>query len=267
VNDNGTTIPTGITTTLASGAGASRSVNPVTVDSSNQVVYATFSLNSTTNGSLVVQAPTSLASVTASVSVGTGYQTYTGPYGIDFNNAYYNATGTPVLFVVGKSSFDGATLYAIPFTTATPFPGSITTPATSTALTTDPGSVASAPADASAPTEFFNANADSGAGIDYLFVGVANNCAATTGGGSAGCVMSLNISSTDTGGASALTAVSASTVAIPALGGSTGLIIDNDGTAGQESSVYYATKNGVTPANGVVTGASSLVKATQNGLE
>ena len=257
VHDDGTTIPTGITTTLASGAGASRSVNPVTVDSSNQVVYTTFSSNSAGTFSLVVQAPTSLSGVTSSVTIGQApYMTYTGPYGIDFNNAYYEGTGTPVLFAVGKSTANGAILYAVPFTTATPFPGSITTPSTSTALTTGIG-------DASVPTEFFNSNS----GADYLFVGVANNCVATTGGGSAGCVMSLNISATDTGGASALPAVNASTVAIPALGGSTGLIIDNDGTAGQESSVYYATKNGVTPGNTTTAGASHLVKATQSALQ
>jgi hypothetical protein len=94
-------------------------------------------------------------------------------------------------------------------------------------------------------TEFYNANLAK----DFLFAGVTNNCLATTGGGTAGCVMSLNI----TGGAPAVTA---GTIALPAVGGPTGIIVDNASSNAQLSSVYYATKTGAT-----------LVKATQAGLQ
>jgi hypothetical protein len=55
--------------------------------------------------------------------------------------------------------------------------------------------------------------------------------------------------------------VSISTTAIPALGGSTGIVVDNDASTTpvtgfpQAASIYYGTKDGGT-----------LVKATQSGL-
>ncbi|MFZ2024433.1 MAG: hypothetical protein WAV06_21995, partial [Terracidiphilus sp.] len=72
---------------------------------------------------------------------------------------------------------------------------------------------------------------------------------------------------TDTTGTTGFPAVSAGTTALAALGGSTGIIVDNDDvTDSQTANVYYATKNGVTPTGTVDAGASNLVKATQEGL-
>jgi hypothetical protein len=79
-------------------------------------------------------------------------------------------------------------------------------------------------------------------------VGVTNNCIATIGGGTAGCVMSLDI----TGG---FPLVTTATTALPAAGGTTGIIVDNDSSLTQAASIYYATKTGAT-----------MVKATQSGL-
>jgi hypothetical protein len=79
-------------------ANGTASENAVIVDSTNQMVYATFNSNGT--NSLVVQAPTSLAS-TVSVPVGTASNVYTGPYGPDFNNAWYSGSGTPCLYIAG----------------------------------------------------------------------------------------------------------------------------------------------------------------------
>src|ERR1019366_3983452 len=64
-------------------AGGDTAENPVIVDSTNQMVYASFNSNGT--NALVVQVPTSMAS-SVSVPVGTGNTTFTGPYAPDFNN-------------------------------------------------------------------------------------------------------------------------------------------------------------------------------------
>jgi hypothetical protein len=49
--------------------------------------------------------------------------------------------------------------------------------------------------------------------------------------------------------------VNAGTTALAAAGGPSGIIVDNDSSLAQASSIYYATKAGAT-----------LVKATQSGL-
>jgi len=94
------------------------SENPVTVDSTNQMVYATFYTNGTE--ALVVQAPTSMSS-TVSVPVGTGTTTYTGPYGVDFNNAWYVGSGTLAREVaaVGRGRSEGKN-HAAPYQDACP---------------------------------------------------------------------------------------------------------------------------------------------------
>jgi hypothetical protein len=207
------------------------SLNPVTVDSVNEMVYATFNTNGL--NALVVQEPTTLSKSYA-VPVGTGSTTYTGPYGVDFNNAWYTGSGTPLLYVAGKGTGTSPTLYSVGFNAS----GVLnSTASSSAALTTGMG-------DVSPITEFYNATL----GEDLLFVGVTNNCIATTQGGTAGCVMSLNITN-------GFPTVNASTTAIAAAGGSTAFIVDNDSNDTQASSVYYATKTGAT-----------LVKATQAGL-
>jgi hypothetical protein len=83
---------------------------------------------------------------------------------------------------------------------------------------------------------------------DYLFVGVTNHCIATTGGGTAGCVISLDITN-------GFPTVNAGSTALAAAGGTSGIIVDNDSSLTQASSIYYGTKTGGT-----------LVKATQSGL-
>jgi hypothetical protein len=230
VTDNGSS-PSAVTysSVLASGT---ISENPPIVDSTNQKVYATFNSNGT--NAIVVQAPTSLAS-SVSVAVGTKSTYYTGPYGVEFNNAWYTGTGTPLMYVVGTGTGALPTLYSVGFTSGT----MNTTVATSKALVSATG------ADASPPTEFYNATTST----DYLFVGVTNHCVATTGGGTAGCVMSLNITA-------GFPTITAATTALAATGGTTGIIVDNQSSSGQAASIYYGTKTGAT-----------LVKATQSALK
>ena len=230
VTDNGSS-PSAVTysAVLASGT---ISENPVVIDSTNQKVYATFNSNGT--NAIVVQAPTSLAS-SVSVAVGTKSTYYTGPYGVEFNNAWYTGTGTPLMYVVGTGTGALPTLYSVGFTSGV----MNTTVANSAALVSATG------ADASPPTEFYNATLAK----DYLFVGVTNHCRATTGGGTAGCVMALDITA-------GFPTIGAGTTALAATGGTTGIVVDNNSSSGQASSIYYATKTGAT-----------LVKATQSALK
>jgi hypothetical protein len=104
--------------------------------------------------------------------------------------------------------------------------------------------LATGTADSSPVTEFYNATL----GTDYLFVGVTDHCVATIGGGNAGCVMSLNITS-------GFPTVNVSSTALAAPGGTSGIIVDNESSLNEASSIYYATKTG-----------ANLVKATQAGL-
>jgi hypothetical protein len=212
-------------------ANGDTSENPVVIDSTNQMVYASF--NSNGINAIVVQAPTSMAS-TVSVPVGTGSTIYTGPYEPDFNNAWYTGSGTPLMYVAGTGTGTLPTLYSVGFNGS----GVMNTSASATAA------LATGTADSSPVTEFYNAALLK----DYIFVGVTNNCIATTGGGTAGCVMSLDI----TGG---FPTINAGSTALAAAGGTSGIIVDNDSSLTETSSIYYATKTGAT-----------LVKATQSGL-
>ncbi len=230
VLDNGTPPTVVYSATLASGT---TSENPVIVDSTHQKVYASFNSNGT--NAIVVQAPTSMAS-TVSVAVGTANTTYTGPYEPDFNNAWYTGSGTPLMYVAGTGTGTRPTLYSVGFNGSGVM--------NSTAAGTTAALTSASPADSSPVTEFFNAVT----GKDYLFVGVTNHCAATRGGGTAGCIMRLDITS-------GFPAVNANTTALAAAGGTNGIIVDNDSSASQASSVYYSTKTGAT-----------LVKATQSAL-
>jgi hypothetical protein len=112
--------------------------------------------------------------------------------------------------------------------------------------TADPttAALATGTADSSPVTEFYNASL----GKDYIFVGVTNNCVATTGGGTAGCVMSLDITN-------GFPTVNAGSTALAAAGGTSGIIVDNNSSLTEASNIYYGTKTGAT-----------LVKATQPGL-
>jgi hypothetical protein len=204
---------------------------PVIVDSTNQMVYASFNSNGT--NAIIVQTPTSMAS-SVSVPVGPADTIYTGPYAVDFNNAWYAGSGTPFMFVAGTGVGNIPTLYGVGFN------GSGVMNSTTSAF----APLATGAADSSPLTEFFNSTL----GRDFLFVSVTNNCIATIGGGTGGCVMSLDITS-------GFPLVTPATTALAAAGGTTGIVVDNDSSLTQAASIYYATKAGVT-----------LVKATQSGL-
>jgi hypothetical protein len=214
---------------LASGT---TSEYPVIVDGTHEMVYASF--NSNGANAIVVQAPTSMAS-SVSVPVGAANTTYTAPYSPDFNNAWYTGSGTPLLYVAGTGTGTLPTLYSVGFNASGVMNSTANSP-------TAP--LATGIADSSPVTEFYNAWLQK----DFLFVGVTDNCVATTEGGTGGCVMSLDITS-------GFPTVSVSSTALAAAGGTTGILVDNNSSLTQASSIYYATKTGV-----------ALVKATQSGL-
>jgi hypothetical protein len=231
VADTGTPPSVVYSAVLASGDTAE---NPVIVDTTNQMVYANFNSNGT--NALIVQAPTSMAS-SVSVTVGTASTVYPGPYEPDFNNAWYTGSGTPLLYVAGTSPGLPLipTLYSVGFNSS----GVMNSSADATVA-----ALATGTADSSPITEFYNASFQK----DYIFVGVTDNCIATTQGGTAGCVMNLDI--TD-----GFPSVGASTTALAAAGGTSGIIGDDEISLGEASSIYYVTKAG-----------AALVKATQSGL-
>jgi hypothetical protein len=212
-------------------ANGTTSENPVIIDSTNQMVYASFNSNGT--NAVVVQAPTSMTS-SVSVPVGVADTTYAAPYTPAFNNAWYTGSGTPLMYVAGTGTGTLPTLYSVGFNGS----GVMNTGANTSAP------LATGMADSSPVAEFYNDSLNK----DYIFVGVTNNCIATTGGGSAGCVMSLDITN-------GFPTVNAFSTALAATGGTSGIVVDNDSSLTEASSIYYATKTGAT-----------LVKATQSGL-
>ena len=96
---------------------------------------------------------------------------------------------------------------------------------------------------ASPVTEFFNTTL----GKDFLFVGVTGSCTVLLG---SGCVRSIDITS----GFPAAAAIN--NVFLNAAGGTGRIIVDNNSSQSQASSVYYTTLTG-----------STIVKATQSALQ
>ena len=62
-------------------------------------------------------------------AAGTNY--YTGPYGLEFNNAWYTGVGTPLMYVVGTGTGMIPTLYSVGLSGGVLNPLSITSAASS----------------------------------------------------------------------------------------------------------------------------------------
>lgn len=103
----------------------------------------------------------------------------------------------------------------------------------------------------SALTSFFNTSASK----DWLFFSVQNGCNAT-GGGTAGCVMSFDITSGFP---------TAATQGRPETGGTSAIVVDNVSTQPQAASIYFTTLGNTTCGDGV-SGGGCAVKLTQSGL-
>jgi hypothetical protein len=208
--------------------------------------------------SVLAQAPissTGLGTATG-VDVGTvslsatGTITFNAPhlYSGDFDNEYYNSTAgayTGNLYFCGTANASpaGATgtltyntvpeLFRIEFmsagtivTTGTGSPAAVHTLASNNTATEASG--------CTPLTEFYNANANSGAGQDYLFLGVSGYGAPTDCDGD-GCVMNFKLPST-----SPTTLNPAAAYSLGGNGnGSSGIVIDNQSTGAGESQIYF----------------------------
>lgn len=198
------------------------------LDSSGGSVFAVSSNDSTTNHSaVVVQAGTTNLNEIARVSIGEGSTAGTNVnlYDGDFDNNFTTPL-TGHMLICGTGVTDTTPYrYLLGFDAS----GKLI-PGTSVQLSTNVGGRCSP------VTEFFNQNIGTG-GTDYFFFGVTH-CPTSANG----CVMSL------VNGAPGLTSAQ--------VGGTSGIIIDNNSTMGQASSIYFSTEG--VPLN--------AVKLTQAGL-
>jgi hypothetical protein len=197
------------------------------LDSSGGSVFAISSNDATS--AVVVQASTSSLTEISRVRIGQGstggisVKLYDG----DFDNNF-TTPGSGHMLVCGTGLAD-----TIPNRYLLGFDGS-------GRLTPGPSPVplsANAAARCGPVTEFFNANI--GGGTDFFFWSLTRNCLS----GANGCVMSL------VNGATGLTSGTEN-------GGTSGIIVDNNGTAGQASSIYFST----------AAARLTAVKLTQQGL-
>jgi hypothetical protein len=233
-------------------------VDPPIVDSSTGKVFAFIGNDGATLGAAaqVAQADTQLSGgsvVTASVGAA-GANLHTGA----FDNAYLASSAPNIqghLYVCGKASgLDNPTLYRIGFNSSGVMNSS-----------TDAGSLALANfaalgtgPECSPVTELLN-------GSDRIFLSVANNGIVADGcTGGLGCVMSVVIPT-----ASPFTFPAAVSSGLPESGGTGGIIIDNVGSGGQESNIYFtplANSTAGIPCNGA-SGVGCAVKLTQSAFQ
>lgn len=212
------------------------------VDPVAQNVFAFVGNNGSAHAA-VQQADTQLSTHGAQVNVGQN-----GPAMFDgaFDNNYYTNPSTGFLYVCGYtgSGTVNPTLYRIGFKTNNNLNGAAD--ATTFALSNSATGTTCSPM-----TEIFNAPTLT----DWLFVGVGDGCTGT-GGGSAGCAMSLNITS----------AFPASAVGRAEAKGTSGIVVDNVSTSGQASSIYFSTQDNQLCGDGTGTGGCA-VKLTQSALQ
>jgi len=164
-----------------------------------------------------------------------------------FDHNYFLSPSTGYLYVCGyptSAANSTPVLYRIGFNSSGKMNSTHDTNSLAVALTTSATRC-------SPMTSFFNTSASK----DWLFFSVQTGCNAT-GGGSAGCVMSFDITS----GFPA-----AAIQGRPEAGGTSGIVVDNVSTQPQASSIYFTTLGNTTCGDGV-SGGGCAVKLTQSGL-
>ena len=203
------------------------------IDVSSQTVFAVSSDDGTS--AVVVQADTPTLTQMTRGRIGMGSSGTPGSsvnlYDGAFNNNYFNSPASGYLFVCGTGSADTTPWrYLFGFTGVK----MNTTAASSSQI------LNSTRARCSPITEYFNQNIGT-SGTDYFFWGMSNDC---TGTGTSGCIFSRTTTDVIT---------SANEAA-----GTSSIIVDNDSTVGQASSVYFSNQGNPN---------ASAVKLTQNGLQ
>jgi len=230
------------------------------VDSSTQKVFVFYANYDGTNMA-VVQSDTALS---ANVPTLTGSKlNQRHLHAGAFDNTYLSGSGnTGRLYLCGGSGTGQPTLMRVGFNnTATTFPnktGTMNTTVDATVTLEVVSTVGNV--DCGPLTEFFNANAPA-ASQDQLFFGVAgDSTSATCIAAGVGCVMSVNI--TNIPGALTIGP------SIPEIMGASGIIVDNNSTSAQASSLYFSNQGNSTTALkcGTTTGVGCAIKVTQSGL-
>jgi hypothetical protein len=230
------------------------------VDSSTQKVFVFYANYDGTNMA-VVQSDTALS---ANVPTLTGSKlNQRHMHAGAFDNTYLSGSGnTGRLYLCGGSGTGQPTLMRVGFNnTATTFPnktGTMNTTVDATVTLEVVSTVGNV--DCGPLTEFFNANAPA-ASQDQLFFGVAgDSTSATCIAAGVGCVMSVNI--TNIPGALTIGP------SIPEIMGASGIIVDNNSTSAQASSLYFSNQGNSTTALkcGTTTGVGCAIKVTQSGL-
>jgi hypothetical protein len=191
----------------------------------------------------VVQTDTQLSSFGPEPPVGQGgMDLFAGT----FDRNYFTNPSTGFLYVCGyptAATNSSPVLYRIGFNAAGKMNSSHDANSLALASTTVAGRC-------SPLTGFYNTTANK----DWIFLSVANGCTAS-GGGTAGCVMSLDITS----GFPVLG------TGRPEAGGTSGIIVDNVSAQPEASSIYFTTQSAGTCGDGV-SGGGCAVKLTQSGL-
>ena len=221
---------------LAVGAAGTRNpgiIDGPMVDVSSDTIFATSSDDGTS--AVVVQADTPTLTEMSRGRIGMGSTGTPGTtvnlYDGTFNNNYYNSPPSGYLFACGTGAAD-----TTPWRYLFGFTGvkmKITPVGSSQILN-------STRSRCSPVTEFFNPNIGA-SGTDFFFWGMTADCSGT---GTSGCIFSrttTDIITTANEG-----------------GGTSVVIVDNDSTVGQASSVYFSNQGNPN---------ASAVKLTQNGLQ
>jgi len=150
----------------------------------------------------------------------------------DFSNNYYITPSSGVIRVCGTGAADTTPWqYAFGFTGRT----------MKTMASFSQQLLASAAAQCSGLTEFFNPNV--GGGTDYFFFGLTKDCTVLGGGGADGCVAEITDADPTT--------VLKTTVT----NGPSGIVVDNYSSAAEAASIYFTAE-----------GVNTAYKFTQNGL-
>jgi hypothetical protein len=225
-------------------SGAHFLVEPPIVDSALQKVYVF--VGNDNAGSVhahVLQTDMQLSSFAPEPVVGQGgMDMFAGT----FDRNYFTNPATGFLYACGYAASPAAAspvLYRIGFNAA----GKMNATHDANSLALASSTVAGR---CSPMTGFFNTTANK----DWIFFSVANGCTAS-GGGTAGCVMSLDITS----GFPVLG------TGRPEAGGTSAIIVDNVSAQPQASSIYFTTQSTGTCGDGV-SGGGCAVKLTQSGL-
>jgi len=210
--------------------------DPPTVDQTSQRVFV-FTSYSPTDNAAVVQANTALGAAVDTPFQGSYNNIYSGAFDKNYNSGSYS---TGFLYACGTNPLG---LYRIGFNSAGVMNSTAAAGSVNLELSGDSGTYCSP------ITEILNGS------NDYLFFGLQD--LGSPAGCSNGCLLGLNLT-----GMTWPPAVSAFSV-LPMAGGTSGIAVDNVGTGGQESNVYFGpqSNNCTSPA-----GNGCAVKATQSGL-